>query len=285
MDSTPGSAKRSRPTDSPAKGQPKSKIAAQEISPSDQADSSPHMEATKRADRPPGPLQWEEEKKTMQAQMNQLMYQMKIQVGFIKDQTEEFQASLLQMESKFSAALEQTTQQLQQLVHNSILASNQSITNTMKEVEAKVVKQITHITAKVIACENTVSSHEQRFAAMDESIHELVRETEDKLSELRIRRETSMDVDGQVQATIGQPPDRNIAFQITGIKSIKPYIDADPDADAADIVVELMELFGEYHAVLRIVIVDIKGKTRNNNLLLLRHLPRAVLVRVIIVVR
>jgi hypothetical protein len=214
------------------------------------------MEAVKRADRPPGPLQWEEEKKTMQAQMNQLMYQMKIQVGFIKDQTEEFQASLLQMESKFSAALEQTTQQLQQLVHNSILASNQSITNTMKEVEAKVVKQITHVTAKVIACENTV-----RFAAMDESIRELVRETEDKLSELRIRRETSMDVDGQVQATIGRPPDRDIAFQITGIKSIKPYIDADPDADAADIVVELMELFGEYHAVLRIVIVDIKGKT------------------------
>jgi hypothetical protein len=27
-------------------------------------------------------------------------------------------------------------------------------------------------------------------------------------------------------------------------------------------MVELMELFGEYHAVLRIVIVDIKGKTR-----------------------
>jgi hypothetical protein len=53
-----------------------------------------------------------------------------------------------------------------------------------------------------------------------------------------------------------------IAFQITGINSIKPYIEADPDADAADIVVELMELFGEYHVVLRIVIVDIKGKTR-----------------------
>ncbi len=94
------------------------------------------------------------------------------------------------------------------------------------------------------------------------SISELVRGTEDKLRELRIRRETSMDVDGQAQATIGRPPDRDIAFQITGINSIKPYVKADPDADAADIVVELMELFGEYHAVLRIVIVDIKGKTR-----------------------
>jgi hypothetical protein len=262
MDSTPGSAKRSRPTDSPAKGQPKSKIAAQENTSVDPADSSPDMEAVKRADRPPGPLQWEEEKKTMQAQINQLMYQTKIQAGFIKGQAEEFHSSLLQMDSKFSAALEQTTQQLQQHVHNSILASNQSFTNTMKEVVAKVVKQITHVTAKVIACENTVSSHEQRFAAMDESIRELARETEDKLRELRIRRETSMDVDGQVQATIGRPPDRDIAFQITGINSIKPYIDADPDADAADIVVKLMELFGEYHAVLRIVIVDIKGKTR-----------------------
>jgi hypothetical protein len=30
------------------------------------------MEATKRADRPPGPLQWEEEKKAMQAQISQL---------------------------------------------------------------------------------------------------------------------------------------------------------------------------------------------------------------------
>jgi hypothetical protein len=97
---------------------------------------------------------------------------------------------------------------------------------------------------------------------MDESISELIRGTEDKLRELRIQRETSMNVDGQVQATICRPPDRDIAFQITGINSIKPYVKADPDADAADIVVELMELFGEYHAVLRIVIVDIKGKTR-----------------------
>jgi hypothetical protein len=56
-----------------------------------------------------------------------------------------------------------------------------------------------------------------------------------------------------------RPP---LASQITGINNIKPYIAADPDADAADIVVELKELFGEYHAVLRNVIVDIKGKTR-----------------------
>jgi hypothetical protein len=262
MDSTPGSAKRSRPTDSPAKGQPKSKIAAQEITPSDQADSSPDMEAAKRADRPPGPLQWEEEKKAMQAQISQLQYQMNIQASFIKDQAEEFHASLLQMDTKLSAALERTVQQVQQQVHNSILASTQGTTKAMKEMEAKVVKQITHVTAKVLACENTVSSHEQRFAAMDESISELVRQTEDKLRELRIQRETSMDVDGQAQATVGRPPDRDIAFQITGINSIKPYVGADPDADAADIVVELMELFGEYHAVLRIVIVDIKGKTR-----------------------
>jgi hypothetical protein len=43
-------------------------------------------------------------------------------------------------------------------------------------------------------------------------------------------------------------------FPITGINSIKPYIEADPDADAADIVIELMELFGEYHVVLRILV-------------------------------
>ncbi len=80
---------------------------------------------------------------------------------------------------------------------------------------------------------------------MDKSIGELMRGTEDKLRELRIRRETSMDVDGQAQAPIGRPPDRDIAFQITGINSIKPYVKADPDADAADIVIELMELFRE----------------------------------------
>jgi len=90
MDSTPGSAKRSRPTDSPAKGQPKSKIAAQDISPADQADSSPDMEAAKRADRPPGLLQWEEEKKAMQAQISQLMHQTNLQAGFIQAQAAEF---------------------------------------------------------------------------------------------------------------------------------------------------------------------------------------------------
>jgi hypothetical protein len=125
--------KRSRPTDSPAKGQPKSKIAAQEITPSDQADSSPDMEAAKRADRLPGPLLWEEEKKAMQVQISQLMYQTNIQASFIQDQAEEFHASLLQMDTKLSAALERTVQQ----VHNSVLASTQSTTNAMKEMEAK----------------------------------------------------------------------------------------------------------------------------------------------------
>jgi hypothetical protein len=262
MDSTPGSAKRSRPTDSPAKGQPKSKIAAQDISPADQADSSPDMEAAKRADRPPGLLQWEEEKKAMQAQISQLMHQTNLQAGFIQAQAAEFNASLLQMDTKLNAALERTVQQVQQQVHNSISASTQSTTAAMKEVEARVVKQISHVTAKVLACENAVDSHERRFAAMDKNISELMRGTEDKLRELRIRREASMEVDGQAQATVGRPPDRDIAFQITGINSIKPYVEADPDADAADIAIELMELFGEYHAVLRIVIVDIKGKTR-----------------------
>jgi hypothetical protein len=84
--------------------------ALQEITPSDQADSSPDMEAAKRADRPPGPLQWEEEKKVMQAQISQLMYQTNIQASFIKDQAEEFNASLLQMDTKLSAALERTVQ-------------------------------------------------------------------------------------------------------------------------------------------------------------------------------
>ena len=75
------------------------------------------------------------------------------------------------------------------------------------------MKQISHVTAKVLACENAVDSHERRFAAMDQSISELMRGTEDKLRELRIRRETSMEVDGQAQATVGRPPDRDIAFQ------------------------------------------------------------------------
>jgi hypothetical protein len=103
----------------------------------------------------------------MQAQISQLMYQKNIQAGFIKEQAEEFHASQLQMDTKLSAALERTMQQVQQHVHNSILASAQSTTHAKKEMEAKVVKQITHVTAKVLACENTVSSHEQRFAAMD----------------------------------------------------------------------------------------------------------------------
>jgi hypothetical protein len=220
------------------------------------------MEAAKRADRPPGPLQWEEEKKALQAQISQLQYHTNIQSGFIKAQADEFHVSLLQMDTKLNAALERTVQQVQQQVHNSISDSTQSTTTAMKEMEARMVKQISHVTAKVLACENTVNSHERRFAAMDESISELLRGTEDKLRELRIRRETSMDVDGQAQATVGRPPDRDIAFQITGINSIKPYVKADPDADAADIVIELMELFREYHVVLRIIIVDIKGKTR-----------------------
>jgi hypothetical protein len=62
------------------------------------------MEAAKRADRPPGLLQWEEEKKAMQAQISQLMHQTNLQAGFIQAQAAEFNASLLQMDTRLNAA-------------------------------------------------------------------------------------------------------------------------------------------------------------------------------------
>jgi hypothetical protein len=71
-----------------------------------------------------------------------------------------------------------------------------------------------------------------------------------------------MEVDGKAKATIGHPPDRDIAFQISGINSIKAYLNVSADAAAADIAVELTKLFDEYHAVTRTIIVDIKGRTR-----------------------
>jgi hypothetical protein len=177
MDSTPGSAKRSRPTDSLAKGQPKVKIAAQLVIPEDQADSYPDMEAIKRVKRPPGPLQWEEEKKAIQAQIHHLQYQVKSQTAFIKVQAEEFQAAFLQIDTKFSAALEQKSSTSSSMSTTPSWPTPKSISNSLKEVEFRVVKQITNMTAKVIACESRVSSNEQRFAAMDESFQELLRET------------------------------------------------------------------------------------------------------------
>jgi hypothetical protein len=258
MDSTPGSAKRARPTDSPAKGQPKPKIAAQEITPDKQEDSSPDVEAVKRADRPPGPPKWEEEKEAMQAMIYALQHQAHAQASLIAEQAKSFNAALMQADAKFVAALERTKEQ----VHASLQSTTKDFSNGLREVEVRVVKQVANTTAKVVACETRISDNEKKFAAMNASFQELIRDTERKLRELTVTNNTSMEVDGQARASIGRPPDRDISFQISGISSIKKYIKAPPHADAADIAVELMELMDEYHAVTRVIIVDIKGKTR-----------------------
>jgi hypothetical protein len=126
------------------------------------------------------------------------------------------------------------------------------------EVDGKEVKQVTATTANMLACESRMSIHEQDFAAMDARIQELHRETESKLRELRARR---MEEDGKGMSSIGRPPDRDIAFQISGINSIKEYIKEPANTDPAEIVVMLMELFDVYHAVSRIIIVGFTGTT------------------------
>jgi hypothetical protein len=121
------------------------------------------------------------------------------------------------------------------------------------------VKQLTATTASMLACESRMSIHDQNFAAMFARIQELNRETESKLRELRARR---MEEDAKGMSSIGRPPDRDIAFQISGINSIKEYIKEPANTDPAEIVVMLMELFDVYHAVSRIMLVGIKGTTR-----------------------
>jgi hypothetical protein len=247
---------RERPTDSPAKGQPKSKIAAQEIIPERQADSSPDLEAAKRVDRPPSPPKWEEEKKAMQAMIYTLQHQAHAQASLIAEQAKNFNAALMQADAKFVAALERTKEQ----VHASLQNTTKDFSKAVREVKVRVVMQVANTRAKVVACETRVSDNEKKFAAikfaaMNASFQELVRE-------LTVSNSANMELDGQARASIGRPPDRDIAFQISRISSTKEYIEAPPYADAADIAVELIELFDEYHAVTRIVIVDIKGKTR-----------------------
>ncbi len=166
---------------------------------------------------------------------------------------ERIEQKLITMERNFLQLLRESECRLRELT----AGNNNKIEGNGRKM--REVKQLTATNASMLARESRMSNNEQKFAVMNASFQELLRETESKLRELRARR---MEEDGKGMSSIDRPPDRDIAFQISGINNIKEYIKEPANTDPAEIVVMLMELFDVYHAVSRIMLVGIKGTTR-----------------------
>ena len=252
MDSSPASTKRSRTTDSPAKGQRPAKMLAHQVEPTDSLDpSSEAVTTVKKAARPgagpPGVPQLETEVRRMKEQIFNLQKEAANREEIIKQKDLAFAIQFQQMEDRF----------------NSISDNNNRFSTGIEMMEQRLLNimeaNTTRIDTRISAAESRITSTEHQYISMNNKFERLLQESEEKLKAITLGV-TNMEVDSS--ASRGRLPDRDIAFQVTGILTLKSYMEFPEDTDPQVIIVELMNRFNEYHAISRIILTDLKNKTR-----------------------
>ena len=140
------------------------------------------------------------------------------------------------------------------------------VMNELKNTSTKLATNIqsaeTRLDARINSAEMRISSTEQNYRSMINKFEKLMKDTESRLTSMK--ESSNMEVDDRGSISRGRPQDRDIAFQLTGILKLKHHLGAPQQEDPQAIIVELMELFDEYHSISRIILVDIKNKTRQS---------------------
>ena len=261
MDSSPGSSKRARPTDSPAKGQRPAKIKAQQVEP-ETSDSSPETETVKKA-QPPGPLK---EIDVVAAQAVAVaageIIRLKEQIGNLQNMITMQDKIIIENAGKMEISIQDVNTRLRNLSTHTARLSN-AVSTGVEEVERRIMDAVNagtnRVDARITAAETRISFNEHKWLEMNNKFEQLMMKTEARLRNMMVAKEADGD---RNTAIMGRTPDRDVAFQVSGILKLKNYLQAPEDTDPSDIIVELMELFDEYHAISRIILVDLKGKTR-----------------------
>ncbi len=268
MDHTPASAKRTRTTDTPVKGQKASKITAVEIDAEGESSTDSEQERTGMVKKASKAVDQSQQKQQLQQQplprpeeSQQILQSPLIQLLLNRITVLEARA---EHQMSTTNSLQLSFQTLEERSLNIFGHAQTRLDNhgerlvkaeTNMELAMDSVEGVQKLTQRVAGTESDVAT---LHTAVNNHRSNLDRQMKDM--ERRFQEAVSLhNPTTNFQEAAGSGPrraDQDVAFYITGILPLKAYLNLDPQADPTAPIIKLMKEWGQYSAIIRIMVAD-----------------------------
>jgi hypothetical protein len=268
MDHTPASAKRTRTTDSPVKGQRASKITAVETNAEGESSTDSEQERTGKVKKASKAVDQSQQKQQLQQQplprpeeSQQILQSPLIQlllhrITVLEARAEHQMSTTNSLQLSFQT-LEETSLNIfghaQTRLDNHgerLVKAETNMELAMDSVEGvqKLTQRVAGTESDVATLHTAVNNHRSN---LDRQMKDMERRFQEALS---LHNPTT-----NFQEAAGSGPrraDQDVAFYITGILPLKAYLNLDPQADPTAPIIKLMKEWGQYSAIIRIMVAD-----------------------------
>ena len=268
MDHTPASAKRTRTTDTPVKGQKASKITAVEINAEGESSTDSEQERTGMVKKASKAVDQSQQKQQLQQQplprpeeSQQILQSPLIQlllhrITVLEARAEHQMSTTNSLQLSFQT-LEETSLNIfghaQTRLDNHgerLVKAETNMELAMDSVEGvqKLTQRVAGTESDVATLHTAVNNHRSN---LDRQMKDMERRFQEALS---LHNPTT-----NFQEAAGSGPrraDQDVAFYITGILPLKAYLNLDPQADPTAPIIKLMKEWGQYSAIIRIMVAD-----------------------------
>ena len=268
MDHTPASAKRTRTTDTPVKGQKASKITAVEIDAEGESSTDSEQERTGKVKKASKAVDQSQQKQQLQQQplprpeeSQQILQSPLIQlllnrITVLEARAEHQMSTTNSLQLSFQTLEERSLNifgHAQTRLDNHgerLVKAETNMELAMDSVEGvqKLTQRVAGTESDVATLHTAVNNHRSN---LDRQMKDMERRFQEALS---LHNPTT-----NFQEAAGSGPrraDQDVAFYITGILPLKAYLNLDPQADPTAPIIKLMKEWGQYSAIIRIMVAD-----------------------------
>ena len=268
MDHTPASAKRTRTTDTPVKGQKASKITAVEINAEGESSTDSEQERTGKVKKASKAVDQSQQKQQLQQQplprpeeSQQILQSPLIQlllhrITVLEARAEHQMSTTNSLQLSFQTLEERSLNifgHAQTRLDNHgerLVKAETNMELAMDSVEGvqKLTQRVAGTESDVATLHTAVNNHRSN---LDRQMKDMERRFQEALS---LHNPTT-----NFQEAAGSGPrraDQDVAFYITGILPLKAYLNLDPQADPTAPIIKLMKEWGQYSAIIRIMVAD-----------------------------
>ena len=268
MDHTPASAKRTRTTDTPVKGQKASKITAVEINAEGESSTDSEQERTGMVKKASKAVDQSQQKQQLQQQplprpeeSQQILQSPLIQlllnrITVLEARAEHQMSTTNSLQLSFQTLEERSLNifgHAQTRLDNHgerLVKAETNMELAMDSVEGvqKLTQRVAGTESDVATLHTAVNNHRSN---LDRQMKDMERRFQEALS---LHNPTT-----NFQEAAGSGPrraDQDVAFYITGILPLKAYLNLDPQADPTAPIIKLMKEWGQYSAIIRIMVAD-----------------------------
>jgi hypothetical protein len=268
MDHTPASAKRTRTTDTPVKGQKASKITAVEIDAEGESSTDSEQERTGMVKKASKAVDQSQQKQQLQQQplprpeeSQQILQSPLIQLLLNRITVLEARA---EHQMSTTNSLQLSFQTLEERSLNIFGHAQTRLDNhgerlvkaeTNMELAMDSVEGVQKLTQRVAGTESDVATLHTAVNNHRSNLDRQMKDMERRFQEALVLHNPTT----TLQEAAGSGPrraDQDVAFYITGILPLKAYLNLDPQADPTAPIIKLMKEWGQYSAIIRIMVAD-----------------------------